>query len=152
MNFAWQQTFYSSFIFLPIQFGYLILHYVSWPWKWLMIQGLSNVIKFKGKFKYQFHKASNTEDYSILLPKLFWPTVRKCFEIQGWWPRICKRFDITRTIWSNSKRSEQFLITECLFNLFLEVSQIWWSRTIRIQIGKNYWDLKTCRTGKVRKM
>ena len=94
----------------------------------------------------------------ILLPKLFWLTVRKqlwfrnlkknlemvfccqncsdllwekivlviqkTFEIQGWRPRICKMFEITRTIYSNSERSEQFLVTECFFNLFLEVSHI----------------------------
>ena len=68
----------------------------------------------------------------ILLPKLFWPIVRKncstwsrkTFEIQGWRPRICKNFEITRTICSNSERSEQFWVTECFFNLFLEVSQI----------------------------
>ena len=67
---------------------------------------------------------------NILLPKLFrqweklfyWP--RKTFEIQGWKPRICKIFEITRTIYSNSERSQQFLVTECFFNLFLEVSQI----------------------------
>ena len=35
-----------------------------------------------------------------------------------------KIFSITRTIFSNSERSEQFLVTECFFNLFLEVSQI----------------------------
>ena len=37
--------------------------------------------------------------------------------------------------------------TECFFNLFPEVSQIWYTyiRTIIIQIGKNNWDLKTCR-------
>ena len=29
-----------------------------------------------------------------------------------------------RTIFSDSERSEQFLVTECFFNLFLEVSQI----------------------------
>ena len=42
----------------------------------------------------------------ILLPKLFWPTVRKncssdrkrTFEIRGWRPRICKNFEITK-IW-----------------------------------------------------
>ena len=68
----------------------------------------------------------------ILLPKLFWPTVRKklfywsrkTFDIRGWRPRIFKNFEITRTIYSNSERSEQFLLTECFFNLFLEVSQI----------------------------
>ena len=35
--------------------------------------------------------------------------------------RICKIFEITRTIYSNSERSEQFLVTECFFNLFLQV-------------------------------
>ena len=34
---------------------------------------------------------------------------RKTFEIRGWRSRICKTFVITRTIFSNSKRSEQFL-------------------------------------------
>ena len=48
----------------------------------------------------------------------------KTFEIRGWRPRICKIFEITRTIYSNSERSEQFLVTECFFNLFLEVSHV----------------------------
>ena len=38
--------------------------------------------------------------------------------------KICKIFEITRTMYSNSERSEQFLVTECFFNLFLEVSHI----------------------------
>ena len=37
---------------------------------------------------------------------------------------ICKIFEITRTIYSNSERSEQFLVIECFFNLFLEVTSI----------------------------
>ena len=85
-----------------------------------------------------------------MLPWLFWPTVRKncpsetreTFEIRGWRPRICKNFEITRKICLSSESAEQFLVTECFCNLFLEVSQIQW---IRFQIGKNYWDLKTCR-------
>ena len=71
--------------------------------------------------------------------------MRKTFEIRGWRPRICKNFEIIRTIYSNSERSEQVLVTECFFNLFLEVSHIKWIGTIIIQIGKNYWDLETCR-------
>ena len=59
----------------------------------------------------------------ILLPKLFWPTVRKkcssdrgkTFEIQGWRLRICNNFEINRTIFSNCERSEEFLVTECFF-------------------------------------
>ena len=31
-------------------------------------------------------------------------------------------FEITGTICSNSERSEQILVTECFFNLFLEIS------------------------------
>ena len=49
---------------------------------------------------------------------------REKLEIRDWRPRILKIFEITRTIDSNSERSEQFLVTECLFNLFLEVSHI----------------------------
>ena len=43
---------------------------------------------------------------------------------RGWRLIIYKIFEITRTIYSNSKRSAQFLLTECFFNLFLQVSQI----------------------------
>ena len=42
-------------------------------------------------------------------------------------------------------QTEQFLVTECFFNLFLEVSQISKNITIIIQIGENYWDLEICR-------
>ena len=48
--------------------------------------------------------------------KMFWWS-RKILEIQGWRPRICKNFEITRTIYSNSERSEQFLVTECFFGI-----------------------------------
>ena len=66
----------------------------------------------------------------ILLPKLFRPIVRKnCssdrekllkFEAEG------QEFlrSLYRTIYSNSERSEQFLVTDCFFNLFLEVSHV----------------------------
>ena len=62
----------------------------------------------------------------ILLPKLFWPTARKnCssdrekllkFEAEG--REFFKIFEITWRIYSNSERSEQFLVAECFFNLF----------------------------------
>ena len=51
--------------------------------------------------------------------KLLWP-----FTVWINWSSDFKNFEITRTIYSNSERSEQFLVTECFFNLFLEVSQI----------------------------
>ena len=37
--------------------------------------------------------------------------IETIFEIRSWRPRICKNFEITRTIYSNSERSEQFLVT-----------------------------------------
>ena len=43
----------------------------------------------------------------VLWEKLFWWS-RKTFEIQGWRLKIFKIFEITRTIYSKSKRSEQF--------------------------------------------
>ena len=61
----------------------------------------------------------------ILLPKLFWPTVRKnCSSDRELLKFEAENFEITRTINSNSERSEQCLVTECFFNLFLEVSHI----------------------------
>ena len=42
----------------------------------------------------------------------------------GWSPIICKHFEKSRIIYSNSGRWEQFLVAKCFFNLFLEVSQI----------------------------
>ena len=62
------------------------------------------------------------EKIGILLPKLFWPTVRKIILVikkNFWnsWPSASnlQTFEITRTIYSNSERSEQFLVTECFF-------------------------------------
>ena len=47
--------------------------------------------------------------------------LRKTFEIRGWRQRIFKFFEITWTICWNIDRSEHFLVTECFFNLFLDV-------------------------------
>ena len=65
------------------------------------------------------NKRFRVKNNDILLPKLFWPTVRKNyssdrekllkFEAEGW------IIDITRTIYSNSESSEQFMVTECFF-------------------------------------
>ena len=70
--------------------------------------------------------------------KLFYWS-RKTFEIRGWRLRFCKNLEITRTIYSNSERSKQFLKQ----NAFLTLS--WRFLTIRIQIGKNNWDQETHR-------
>ena len=54
---------------------------------------------------------------------LFWEknvlVIKKTFEIRGWSPRICKKFEITRTICTDSEKSEQFMATECLVLLSL---------------------------------
>ena len=62
----------------------------------------------------------------ILLPKLFWPTVRK--KCSSDWEKCLKFeaefFEISRTIFSNSEKSEQFLkqnafnLTTVFFNIF----------------------------------
>ena len=65
----------------------------------------------------------------ILLPKLFGPTlIKNCssdreklleFEAEG---QEFAKILISLDIYSNSERSEQFLVTECFSNLFLEFS------------------------------
>ena len=51
----------------------------------------------------------------LLWEKIVLEWLRKTFDIWGWSPRIFNIFEITRTIYSNSERSEQFLVTEKLF-------------------------------------
>ena len=81
-------------------------------------QGCQKIWKcLRRKIKSKMHKDQNLYRNCILLSKLFWPAVRK-IEIRGWRPRICKNFEITRTICSNSERSEQFLVTKCFSNYF----------------------------------
>ena len=78
----------------------------------------------------EIHVAFVLRENGILLPKLFWPTVRKkcssdrekLLKLEAESREFAKIF---RTIYSNSERSEQFLVTECFFNLFLEVSHIY---------------------------
>ena len=61
----------------------------------------------------------------ILFLKLFWPTVRKncSSDREKFWTSRLKAKNLQKFC-SNSERSEQFLVTECFFNLFLEVSHI----------------------------
>ena len=56
------------------------------------------------------------EEIVIVIEKNFWNSRLKAENLQI--------FEINWKIHSNSERSEQFLGTECFFNLFLEVSQI----------------------------
>ena len=64
----------------------------------------------------------------ILLPKLFWPTVRKNYSSD--WEKLLK-FEAEGRGFAKFWRSLEQLI--------------WWIRTIKIKIGKNYWDWETCR-------
>ena len=63
------------------------------------------------------------------------------FEYEG--QEFAKKFDITRTISLNRERAEQLLKQNAFFNLCLEVSQIYYFGTIRIQIRKDHWNLET---------
>ena len=80
-------------------------------------------------------------EIGILSLKLFWPNVRKnCSNDR----EKLLNVEITSTIYLNSERVRTIFETDCFFNLFSEVSQIKYIRTIRIQIGRNNWDLETC--------
>ena len=79
----------------------------------------------------------------ILLPKLFWPTVRKnCSSDRE--KLFAKFLRSLEQFIQTVKGRKNFCFTECFSNLFVEVSHIKRIRTIQIQIGRNYWDLETC--------
>ena len=60
----------------------------------------------------------------ILLPKLFWPTVRK--KCSSDWEKLLK-FEAEGREFAKFLRSlEQFMVTECFFNLFLEVTHLYY--------------------------
>ena len=68
-------------------------------------------------------------------------------ESRGWRPRIWKNFEITRTIYSNSKSSEQFWVTESFYNWrFLISNKL---EQLEFKLEKNIWIYK--HAGKVRK-
>ena len=88
---------------------------ISWhSWKiWTLREGEKEIVVH---FPHVFVSCSRT---GILLPKLFWPNVGKnCssdrekllkFKAEG--REFVFFFEITRTIYSNSERPEQFLVT-----------------------------------------
>ena len=49
-------------------------------------------------------------------------------------------FEVTRTIYSDNERSEQFFGNRILFKLVPGGVSYLINETIRIQIGKNHWD------------
>ena len=73
-------------------------------------------VKTQLLFCYQNCSDPLWEKIALVIKKKFWNSRLKA--------KNCKNFEITWTIYSNSERSEQFLVTEYFFNLFLEVSHI----------------------------
>ena len=61
------------------------------------------------KLKIIFIKKVFSFEAMVFFSKIVLTYCEKHFEIRGWRPRICKIFEITRTIYSKSERSEQFL-------------------------------------------
>ena len=108
------EIFYSklSFICNDLQpnFAYVYLEVKSFSFLLLFIKFRHHLwlfVEFYGRLRLLadrlvFHQAEI--ENSILLEKLFWPTVsRKTFEIRGWRPRICKNSKIPRTVFQTVK-------------------------------------------------
>ena len=108
--------------FLPN--GYQNVLVVIWALLHTELLLLLVYISMTSVFKIQGQGSSGSRN-CILISKLFWPTVRqncssdreKLVKFEAEDPRIFKIFEVTRTIYSNSERSEQFLVTGCLFSL-----------------------------------
>ena len=97
---------HSSYIYPFWQLVFWPLNDLFWP--------LLNIF-WKSK---HYHYYAN----GIFLPKLFWPIVRKIV--------------IEKNFWNSTLKAKNLQKTECFYNLFLEVSHIYWIGTIRLQIGK----------------
>ena len=121
----------NSSIIPGVHFWHVSMHFFQvflwphFPFFFRFMHFFVLILSLQLALRIEFLFSETNKKNGILLPKLFWPTVRK----------NC----------SNSERSEQFLVTECFFNLFLEVFQISYIRIIRIQIGKNKLVLETYR-------
>ena len=97
--------------------------------EWLFCGFFSPFTDHKSQLK---HNGAFFRQNWYFVTKLFWPTVRKkCssdwekllkFKAEDW--EFAKILRSLEQFFSNSERSEQILVTECFFNLFLEVSQI----------------------------
>ena len=60
-------------------------------------------------------------------------------------PRIRKFFDITRTVYLKSERSEHFLKQNTTLTCYWRFLQIEYIGTIKVPIGTNTWDVETYR-------
>jgi hypothetical protein len=75
-------------------------------------------------FKYTFPPKNKRTNFTLLLWNLRSTCFRSFLEEIEDTKKTFRNYLTFRTIFSNSDRSEQFLVTECFFNLFLEVSHI----------------------------
>ena len=114
---------------------------------WMILDIENQILAFFDGYFWQFNKSNEKTNFCdqvmaliwnilmmrnyVLLPKLFWFTLRKFFsnDRKNLWNSRLKtknfrdlNFEITGTIYSNIECSELFLATEYFFNLFLEVS------------------------------
>ena len=124
---AWGQPLLKASIFLlsrslVVQLANLISQYLN-----------SNIIYlfYCHKLRYDFFPLFGWIHSDWLSARCAMCTVTFPWEIGKWYfvtkiVQTCceKNLFFTRTIYSNSERSEQFLVTECFFNLFLKVSHI----------------------------
>ena len=88
---------------------------ISWKNASERLAQLTPVVQVQNRSQYCYPRNG------ILLPKLFWPTVRKTFEI-------------TRTTYSNSERSEQFLKQNTFLTCYRRFLLIKHIVTIKVQI------------------
>ena len=70
---------------------------------------------------------------------------KETFEIRGWRPRICKIFEITRTIHSNSERLEQFLKQNAFLTHSWRFLRSNYLEQLEFKSEKNSWDVEKCR-------
>ena len=96
------------------QFGKLYRHFMHKmaPQRWIYS---TLFLLWKMVFCYQNCSDLLWEKIVLVIEKDFWNLRLKAENLQI--------FETTKSVGSNSERSEQYLVTECFFNLFLEVFQ-----------------------------
>ena len=102
-------------------------------WKFLCPQNFRNL----SKNKFLFHRSKGRIKTFVYPWKkdIFWNSRLRTMNLQSCWDHYNNLFKQWKVRIIFSKRM--------FFNLFLEVSHIKYIGTIKIQIGKNDWDLET---------
>ena len=80
---------------------------------WLVVQPFIKLSSGKMTNKMKFKFQISQKKYLWYFVTKIVLVIEKTFGIRGWKPRICKNFEMTRTIYSNSESSEEYLVTEC---------------------------------------